>query len=138
MDYDVSLHDLVKLFVVIPTSPRTSKTEFVCSRYVRFRIDISAAFVLGGVSGVNTPESPVWTSFHDCRQLQKTFRSMPGVSAPVRSLRTCSAESPHQDFLKRCWSWSAAPEVHPEFGRSLRTRAESPDWQCGDSALSEL
>ena len=28
LDYDVSLHDLLKVVVVIPTSPRTSKTEF--------------------------------------------------------------------------------------------------------------
>ena len=35
LDYDVSLHDLVKLFVAIPTSPRTSKTESGWSRYVQ-------------------------------------------------------------------------------------------------------
>ena len=39
LDYDVSLHNLVVLVVVIPTSPRTSKTEFVFKRYLRFRID---------------------------------------------------------------------------------------------------
>ena len=33
MDYDVSLHNLVVFVAVIPTSPRLSKTEFVCERY---------------------------------------------------------------------------------------------------------
>ena len=39
VNHDVCLYDLVKLVVVIPTSPRTSKTEFVFKRYLRFRID---------------------------------------------------------------------------------------------------
>ena len=38
LDYDVSLHILVVLVVVIPTSTRTSKTEFVCKSYRNFRI----------------------------------------------------------------------------------------------------
>ena len=33
LDYDVSLHILVVLVVVIPTSPRSSKTEFICKSY---------------------------------------------------------------------------------------------------------
>ena len=33
LDYDVFLHNLVVLVVTIPTSPRLSKTEFVCGRY---------------------------------------------------------------------------------------------------------
>ena len=44
LDYDVSLHILVVLIVVIPTSPRTSKTESGCKSYCRFRIDVSAVF----------------------------------------------------------------------------------------------
>ncbi len=40
-DYDVSLHDLVMLVAVIPTSSRTSKTEFVCKRYHVFRMCVS-------------------------------------------------------------------------------------------------
>ena len=27
LDYDVSLHDLVELFIAVPTSPRSSKSE---------------------------------------------------------------------------------------------------------------
>ena len=33
LNNDVSLHNLVVLVVTIPTSPRLSKTEFVCERY---------------------------------------------------------------------------------------------------------
>ena len=33
LNNDVSLHNLVVLVVTIPTSPRLSKTEFVCGRY---------------------------------------------------------------------------------------------------------
>ena len=33
LDYDVSLHNLVVLDVTIPTSPRLSKTEFICKSY---------------------------------------------------------------------------------------------------------
>ena len=40
VDNDVSLHILVVLVVVIPTSPRTSKTEFVCKSYCGFRIGL--------------------------------------------------------------------------------------------------
>ena len=58
MDYDVSQHDLVKLFVSIPTSPSSSKTEFGCSSYSRFRIATSASFQRGGDSGPG-PETPV-------------------------------------------------------------------------------
>ena len=36
MNNDVSLHNLVVLVVTIPTSPRLSKTEFVCGRYCVF------------------------------------------------------------------------------------------------------
>ena len=38
LNNDVSLHDPVKLVVVISTSPRTSKTEFVCECCVRFGV----------------------------------------------------------------------------------------------------
>ena len=44
LDNDVSLHILVVLVVVISTSPRTSKTEFVCKSYGVFRIGVSAVF----------------------------------------------------------------------------------------------
>ena len=38
LNNDVSLHILVVLVVTIPTSPRLSKTEFVCGRYCVFGI----------------------------------------------------------------------------------------------------
>ena len=46
LDTDFSLHILVLLVVLIPTSPRTSKTEFVCKSYRNFRIAIFPS--LGG------------------------------------------------------------------------------------------
>jgi hypothetical protein len=36
LDYGVSIHRLVELIVVIPTNPRSSKTESRCSSYGRF------------------------------------------------------------------------------------------------------
>ena len=40
----VSLHILVLLVVLIPMSPRTSKTEFVCKSYRSFRIALFLSF----------------------------------------------------------------------------------------------
>ena len=37
VDNDVSMHNVVGLVVVIPTSPRSSKTESGCKIYHRFR-----------------------------------------------------------------------------------------------------
>ena len=48
LNYDVSLHDLVKLVVVITTSLRTSKTEFVCESCDRFGNGVSAVFTKCG------------------------------------------------------------------------------------------
>jgi hypothetical protein len=42
--YDVSPHEVVELVVVIPTSPRSSKTESGCSSYCRFHFGVSASF----------------------------------------------------------------------------------------------
>ena len=44
LDNDVSLHILVMLVVLISTSPRTSKTEFVCKSYGVFRIGAFEGF----------------------------------------------------------------------------------------------
>ncbi len=44
LDYDVFLHHLVVLVVVIPTSPRTSKSEFGWKRYCSFRFAVSVSF----------------------------------------------------------------------------------------------
>jgi hypothetical protein len=58
LDYDVSLHKIVELVVVIPTSPRSSKTESGCSSYCRFRFGVSASF--GGPEKAGPgPEKPV-------------------------------------------------------------------------------
>ena len=59
LDYDVSLHDLVELVIIFETSPSSSKTEFGCSSYDRFRIGVSVSFSKTGDSGVHTPETPV-------------------------------------------------------------------------------
>ena len=59
LDYDVSLHDFVELVIIFETSPSSSKTEFGCSSYDRFRIGVSVSFSKTGDSGVRTPETPV-------------------------------------------------------------------------------
>jgi hypothetical protein len=45
LDYDVSLHKVVELVIVFPTSPRSSKMESGCSSYCRF------CFVISAISG---------------------------------------------------------------------------------------
>ena len=62
MDHDVSLHDLVELFVASPTSPRSSKTESGCKRYARFRIAFSAVFSGAEILAL-WPEIPAPGSF---------------------------------------------------------------------------
>ena len=64
LDYDVSLHDLVELIIIFETSPSSSKTEFGCSSYDRFRIGVSVSFSKTGDSGGSSPETPV-----SCRNL---------------------------------------------------------------------
>ena len=56
---DVSLHNRVVLIVVIPTSPRMSKTEFVFKRYLSFRVDGFPVFHSAEVPG----EVPVVRNF---------------------------------------------------------------------------
>ena len=62
LNYDDSLHDLVKLVVVIPTSPRTSKTEFVCESCARFGNGVSAVFTKCGSTALG-PVLPHKTCF---------------------------------------------------------------------------
>ena len=57
LDYDVSLYILVELVVTISTSPRSSKTESGCERYVRFRFVFSAVFTGPEVPALR-PEFP--------------------------------------------------------------------------------
>ena len=44
LDYDVSLYILVELIVMIPTSPRSSKTESGSKSYARFGIGVPTVF----------------------------------------------------------------------------------------------
>ena len=62
LDYDVSLHKVVDLVVVIPTSPRSSKTESGCSSYCRFRFGISVVSVGAEIAGPG-PEIAGQTGF---------------------------------------------------------------------------
>ena len=55
--YDVSLHILVELVVVISTSLRTSKTEFGCKSYDRFRIRVFCSFLSGGSTATTTAKT---------------------------------------------------------------------------------
>jgi hypothetical protein len=50
LDYNVYMHKVVEIFVVITTSPRSSKTESECSSYCRFRFGVSVSFRGGGFS----------------------------------------------------------------------------------------
>ena len=51
LNYDVYVHNLFVLVVVIPTSPRTSKSEFGWKSYCRFRFVVSAVFWGAEISG---------------------------------------------------------------------------------------
>jgi hypothetical protein len=56
LDYDVSLHKVVELFVVILMSSRSSKIESGCSSYCRFRFGVSASFRGGAALAGPGPE----------------------------------------------------------------------------------
>ena len=87
LDYDVSLHNLVVLVVTIPTSPRLSKTEFICKSYgvLFFCLDLA--------------------------------RRWSGVSGPGRSLRPKDPESPVSRFSVLCAQVWCAPGLGPEVPR---------------------
>ena len=42
LDYDVSLYNLVVLVVTIPSSPRLSKTEFICKSYGALNLPVGS------------------------------------------------------------------------------------------------
>jgi hypothetical protein len=70
LDYDVSMHRLVELVVVIPTSHRSSKTESRCSSYGRFGFSCFCLFQgqrlrpwRAGDSGLGGPETPAQNVF---------------------------------------------------------------------------
>ena len=58
MDHDVSVHKVIDLVVVIPTSPSSQKSESGCLSYDRFCISCFCV-ILPGDSGVLTSETPV-------------------------------------------------------------------------------
>jgi hypothetical protein len=56
MDNDFSMDEFVELVVVIPTNPRSSKTESGCKSYTRFRIDVfSRAKNSAPEAGISAP-----------------------------------------------------------------------------------
>ena len=99
LDNDVSLHNLVVLVVTIPSSPRLSKTEFICRSYGVLILLFDLPRRWSGVSGShrslrpNRPESPA-SSFR-CRMPccgalldwgPEAPRRWSGVSVPSESL----------------------------------------------------
>ena len=113
MDNDVSLHDLVELFVASLTSPRSSKTESGCKRYAHFHIAISAVFC-GAEVPARSPEIPALGSSGRC----------PGISGPIfhprifsKSFRRFSLEG-FRNF---------APEVSPEISEGPEISALGPE-----------
>ena len=84
LDYDVSLHNLFVLVVTIPTSPRLSKTEFICKSYGPLDL------------------------------LLDLPRRWSGVSGPDRSLRPKDPESPALRFSLLCAKVWCAPVASPE------------------------
>jgi hypothetical protein len=66
------MDEVVELIVVIPTSPRSSKTESGCKSYSRFRIDIFSW------AGNSAPEAGIsggrkFHNFHPCEILLCPF-----------------------------------------------------------------
>src|SRR5664279_3628891 len=83
LDYDVSLHILVVLVVVIPTSPRSSKTEFVCKRYCVSRVCASGIPASSEFSGLfrtdSELEAKTFFPDHSGRILNKGGNSLLGI-----------------------------------------------------------
>ena len=104
LDHDVSLHNLVVLFVTIPTSPRLSKTESICKRY-------GFCFNCWNYPGEG-PESPAYRNLRPCD---------PESPAPCFRCRFVFAVVP---------LWTRSGDT-PEMVRSLRhdrsLRPEDPE-----------
>ena len=100
MENDVSLHDLVELFVASPTSPKSSKTESGCERYVRFRFALSAGFT-GPEVPVLRPEFPAKISGPKFRTMS---RDLPRASGSLRGV---------QKFRGKCRNFRPAQEKLP-------------------------
>jgi hypothetical protein len=79
--YDVSLYKVVELVVVIPTRPRSLKTESGCSSYYHFCFGISA--VLGGASFSRTGKwLPLYFRPDFCPAFCSKISSLVGFSWP--------------------------------------------------------
>ena len=108
MDNDVSLHDLIELFVASLTSPRSSKTESGCKRYARFRIAVSAVFSGAEIPAL-WPEIPAPGSSVRCT----------GSSGPVFPLRFLA-----KSFL--CFSLEGFRKFAPEVSSEISGGPEIP------------
>ena len=62
LNYDVSLHNLVVLIVTILTSPRLSKTEFICKSYGALYLPLDLPRSWPGVSGHTGVSGPKYRS----------------------------------------------------------------------------
>ena len=92
LDNDVSLHDLVILVAVIPTSPRISKTEFVCKRYHVFRMCVSE--ILSDSEFSELIPDRMFSS-------QNTFKNSPEASCFLfRIFRTTRNSEPNPDSFQ--------------------------------------
>jgi hypothetical protein len=74
LDHDVSLHKVVEIVVVIPMSPRSSKTESRCSSYCRFCFGVSASFTGAALAGPG-PETKTIASLFQSGFLSRNSRS---------------------------------------------------------------
>ena len=137
-DYDVSLHNLVVIIVMIPTSPRLSKTEFICKSYgvLILLLDLPRRWSgVSGSTGVSAPKDP--ESPASCFSLPNDFvwcgtglgsggtPEMVRSLRPDRSLRPEDPESPVSAFSRRfcvcvvpLWCWSGAT---PEGSRDRKS-----------------
>ena len=90
LDYDVSLHILIVLVVTIPTSPRLSKTEFICKSYgvLFFLLDLPWSW--SGVSGHTGVSGP-----NDRSLLPLEFPAfLPKCGAPLVSVWRFTGDGP--------------------------------------------
>ena len=147
LNYDVSLHNLVVLIVTIPTSPRLSKTEFICKSYgaLILPLDLPRSWsgVSGhtGVSGPKRPESPVPVfslPFVCCGAVLYGGPEFPrrrtGVSIPPespspkdRSLRSLFFRCRLSAAVRYCMGVRSSPGEGPESPSHRSLRPEDPE-----------
>ena len=107
LNYDVSLHNLVVLIVTIPTSPRLSKTQFICKSYgVLFSLFGSGPEMVRSLRP-SGPESPVCPDNPMSPQHGRNLRPRPESLVHLhRSLRSEQAATA---------SFFRGPIKHPLF-----------------------